>query len=147
MATSALDIDELRRHIGRRQISSDTAAAGPANLLRLAFGRSEPELTTGDAVPPGWHILYFLPSFAPGALRHDGSPRDAGVVPAMPLPRRMFAGERLRFHRPIRVGDALRREVELADIAVKQGGTGTLVFATVTSRIFAAGELAVEEER
>ena len=147
MATTAIDIEALRRHIGRRQESTDIAAAGPANLLRLTLDRRDAELRAGDPLPPGWHILYFLPSFAPGALRPDGSPRDAGVVPAMPLPRRMFAGERLRFHRPIRVGDALRREVELADIAVKQGGTGTLVFATVTSRIFAAGELAVEEER
>ena len=147
MATTAIDIEALRRHIGRRQESTDIAAAGPANLLRLTLDRPDAELRAGDPLPPGWHILYFLPSFAPGALRPDGSPRDAGVVPAMALPRRMFAGERLRFHRPIRVGDALRREVELADIAVKQGGTGTLVFATVASRIFAAGELAVEEER
>ena len=82
-------------------------------------------------MPPGWQILYFLPSFGPEELRPDGSPRDAGVVPAMPLPRRMFAGERMTFHRPIRIGDPLRRETELADIAIKAGGTGTLVFATV----------------
>jgi len=147
MATIALDMEDLRRHIGRRQTSTDVAAAGPANLLRLAFARPEAPYQTGDALPPGWHILYFLPTFAPDELRPDGSPRDAGVVPAMPLPRRMFAGERMRFHRPIRIGDALSRETELADISVKSGGTGTLVFATVIQRVFAAGALALEEER
>jgi 3-methylfumaryl-CoA hydratase len=66
----------------------------------------------------------------------------------MPLPRRMFAGERQRFHRPLRLGETVRRETSLSDISVKSGGTGTLVFATVLSRFFGAdGALAAEDER
>ena len=147
MATSALSIDDLRSHIGRRLTATDLIHPGPANLLRLAFARSEPELVAGDPLPPAWLALYFLPRYAPDELRPDGSPRDAGVVPAMPLPRRMFAGESVRFHRPLRIGDAVRRETELADISVKSGGTGTLVFATVASRVFGPDGLALEEER
>lgn len=137
----------LKQHIGRRAVSTDVVTPGPANLLRLTFGRTEPELRSGDPLPPGWLCLYFLPKFRQDGLRADGSPLDAGVVPPMPLPRRMFAGERLRFHRPIRIGDELRRETELVDLALKSGGTGTLVFATVLSRVYAAQELALEEER
>lgn len=147
MATSALSIDDIRSHIGRRLTATDVIHPGPANLLRLAFARSEPELAAGDPLPPAWLALYFLPRYAPDELRPDGSPRDAGVVPAMPLPRRMFAGESVRFHRPLRIGDAVRRETELADISVKSGGTGTLVFATVASRVFGPDGLALEEER
>ena len=147
MPRMALDVGSLKGHIGRRVVSTDVVTAAPANLLRLTFGRSGPELTTGDALPAGWHILYFLPRFAPDALHPDGSPRDAGVVPPMPLPRRMFAGERFRFQRPVRVGDQLRRETELTDISLKEGGTGTLVFATVLNRIFGPEGIAVEEER
>ncbi|HET7340597.1 MAG TPA: acyl-CoA dehydrogenase, partial [Methylomirabilota bacterium] len=55
--------------------------------------------------------------------------------------------ERQRLHRPLRLGEAVRREMSLSDIALKQGGTGTLVFATVLSRVFAPAGLAVEEER
>lgn len=121
--------------------------AQPANLLRLALGRPEPELRDGDPLPPGWLSLYFLPRFAAAELRPDGSPRDTGVVPPMPLPRRMFAGERVRLHRPLRLGEHVRRELELADLTTKTGGTGTLVFATVVSRIFGADGLAVEDER
>ena len=147
MTTTALSVDDLRSHVGRRLTSSDVLHPGPANLLRLAFARPEPELKPGDPLPPAWLALYFLPRFGPDELRPDGSPRDAGVVPAMPLPRRMFAGESVHFHRPLRVGEAVRRETELADISVKSGGTGTLVFATVTSRVFGPDGLAVEEER
>jgi 3-methylfumaryl-CoA hydratase len=145
--TTALNIDDLKTHIGRRLTAADVIHSGPANLLRLALGRPDAELRAGDALPPGWLALYFLPRFSPDELRPDGSPRDAGVVPAMPLPRRMFAGESVRFHRQLRIGDPVRRETELADMSVKSGGTGTLVFATVLSRVFGPDGLAVEEER
>lgn len=147
MTTTALDLDALKQHIGRTQTATDVLHPGPANLLRLAFGRPEPELQEGDALPPAWLALYFLPRFGPDELRPDGSPRDAGVVPALPMPRRMFAGERVRFHTPLRLGERVRRETTLADMSLKSGGTGTLVFATVTNRIFGAGGLAVEDER
>jgi 3-methylfumaryl-CoA hydratase len=145
--TLALDLDRLRSHIGRRVVSTDVATPGPANLLRLALGRPEPELVVGDPLPPGWHGLYFLPHFRSEDLRPDGSPIDAAPVPPIPLPRRMFAGERVRFHGPLRLGDALTRETELTDIAVKTGATGSLVFATVLSRISTSSGIALEEER
>ena len=145
--TTVLNIDDLKTHIGRRLTAADVIHSGPANLLRLALGRPDAELRAGDALPPAWLALYFLPRFSPDELRPDGSPRDAGVVPAMPLPRRMFAGESVRFHRQLRIGDPVRRETELADMSVKSGGTGTLVFATVLSRVFGPDGLAVEEER
>ena len=145
--TTVAGLDELKAHVGRRESATDVVTAAPANLLRLALGRDERELGPGDALPPGWQCLYFLPRFPPEGLRPDGSPLDTGVIPPMPLPRRMFAGERFRFHRPLRIGDSVRRETELADIAVKSGGTGTLVFATVVQRIFTPEGLAIEEER
>jgi 3-methylfumaryl-CoA hydratase len=45
------------------------------------------------------------------------------------------------------VGETVRRETRLADISVKHGGTGTLVFATVTSRVYGPHGLALEDER
>jgi 3-methylfumaryl-CoA hydratase len=147
MTMTALSIDDLKSHVGRQQVATDIIHAGPANLLRLALGRPEPELREGDPLPPAWLGLYFLPRVATADLRPDGTPRDTGVIPAMPLPRRMFGGEHVRFHRPLRIGEAIRRETELADIAVKSGGTGTLVLATVTSRVFGPQGLALEDER
>src|SRR5204863_2309418 len=114
MATSALDLDALKTHVGRKQAASDVLHPGPANLLRLALDRPEPELKDGDPLPPAWLALYFLPRFAPAALRPDGAPGDSGVVPRMPLPRRMFAGERQRYHRPLHLGESVRRETSLA---------------------------------
>jgi 3-methylfumaryl-CoA hydratase len=145
--TTALNLEEFKPFIGRTQVATDVLHPGPANLLRLAFGREEPEYREGDALPPAWLACYFLPRVPAGALRPDGSPHDTGVVPALPLARRMFAGERVRFHRPLRIGESLRRETELADLSMKSGGTGTLVFATIVSRVFGTDGLALEDER
>jgi 3-methylfumaryl-CoA hydratase len=146
--TSALALDDLRSHIGRSQVATDVLLhPGPANSLRLALGQAEPEYREGDPLPAAWLALYFLPGVPTDALRPDGSARDTGVVPAVPLPRRMFAGERVRFHCDLRIGESVRRETRLADITLKSGGTGTLVFATVTSSVLGAGGVAVEEER
>src|SRR5262245_25100906 len=101
MAIAEIQEAALKRHIGRRLASADVITPGPANLLRLAFARPEPELSEGDVLPPGWQALYFLPRFGPEELRPDGSPISAGVIPPLPLPRRMFAGERVRYHRPL----------------------------------------------
>lgn len=147
MTTTALHLEDLKSHIGRKVTATDQLHPGPANLLRLTFGRPEPELREGDSLPAAWLALYFLPRFATAELRPDGSPRDTGVIPPMPLPRRMFAGERVRLHRVLRLGERVRRETELADISIKTGGTGTLVFVTVTSRVFGPEGLALEDER
>src|SRR5919109_1261105 len=148
MATAALELDVLKTHVGRKQTATDVLHVGPANLLRLSLGRPEPELRDGDPLPPAWLSLYFLPRFATAELRPDGSPRDTGVIPPMPLPRRMFAGERVRLHRPLALGERVTRETTLSDLSVKSGGTGTLVFATGASRGLSADRVvAVEDER
>ena len=140
-------LDDLTSHIGRTQTAADVLHAQSANLLRLALGRPGPELRDGDPLPPSWLSLYFLPRFTASELRPDGSPRDTGVVPPMPLPRRMFAGERVRLHRPLRIGERVQREMELTELTAKTGGTGTLVFATVASRVAGADGIALEDER
>jgi 3-methylfumaryl-CoA hydratase len=142
-----LDLNDLKRNVGRTETATDVVSAAQANLLRLTFARPEPELKDGDVLPPGWHVIYFTPRFGPGDLRADGTPAHSALMPDMPLPRRMFAGQGFRFHRPVRIGQKLRQETELTDIALKQGSTGTMVFTTVVSRIYAPDGLAIEDER
>ena len=86
MTTTAFNLDELKSHIGRTQTGSDVLHPGPANLLRLALARPEPEFKVGDPLPPAWLTLYFLPQYRPDELRPDGSPRDPhGPTPTSEL--------------------------------------------------------------
>lgn len=67
-------------------------------------------------------------------------------MPPVPLPRRMWAGNRMQFLKPIRIGDALERKSTIADVRFKSGGGGELCFVTVRHEIFAGGELSTVEE-
>ena len=141
-----VDIEALRRHIGRTVEEHDVATAAPLHGLIVTFDRDEAPPKEGDIVQPGWHLAYFLAMSRKATLGADGLPTSTGLLPPMPLPRRMYAGANLQFPGDIRVGDRLRRTTELTDMALRTGATGDLIFVTQTRRIFTPRGLAVVEE-
>jgi 3-methylfumaryl-CoA hydratase len=58
----------------------------------------------------------------------------------------MYAGARLDFHRPLRVGEAITRVSTIADVTHKVGRTGALVFVLVRHQISNGSGLAITEE-
>lgn len=143
---TAIDIAGLRRHIGTRSVDEDVASEAPLKAIVATFDREETTPTDGEAIPEGWHVGYFLSSMPTAALGPDGTPSGTGVLPKLPLPRRMYAGARLTFHAPLRVGERLRREIELTDVEVREGSTGTLILTTQRRRVFTPRGLAITEE-
>ena len=79
-------------------------------------------------------------------MGEDGHPKRGGFLPPVPLPRRMFAGARLQFHRPLRAGDAITRKSTIADVSSKSGKSGTLMFVLVRHEISDEQGLAITEE-
>src|SRR5690606_35859145 len=65
----------------------------------------------------------------------------------VPLPRRMWAGGRLEFVDGLRVGDEVTRTSRIADVALKQGGTGALCFVTVEHTITTPRGVAIRERQ
>jgi 3-methylfumaryl-CoA hydratase len=143
---TAIDVAALRRHIGTRISDEDVATEAPLKAIVATFDRKEPAPGEGQPIPPGWHVGYFLSTAPTSTLAADGLPVGAGVLPKIPLPRRMYAGSRFTFHAPILVGDRLRREIELKDLQVREGSTGTLIVTTQTRRISTPRGLAVSED-
>ncbi|GAB4347363.1 MAG: MaoC family dehydratase N-terminal domain-containing protein [Oricola sp.] len=101
----------------------------------------------GDALPPGWHWLFFNPFVRRSELGPDGHPRRGGFLPDVKLPRRMWAGGRLSYHEPLPIGSNAIRESEIASVTAKTGRAGSLVFVTVRHAIMYAGRLCIEEEQ
>lgn len=141
------ELAKLRQYIGRTETMVDTITPVPATLHAATLDRDDPPYKIGDALPPGWHRLYFLTAVRPGELGEDGHTARGRFMPPVPLPRRMFAGAKLVFHRPIRIGDEVTRISEIVSLEGKQGRTGDLVFVTVVQRYSVGGELALEERQ
>ena len=132
--------------IGREEGRVDVVTAVPVAALAATLDRDDPAPRTGDQLPPLWHWLYFLPLARQSELGPDGHPKRGGFLPPVTLPRRMWAGGRLDFHQPLRVGDEITRMSRIVDITQKQGRSGALVFVLVRHEISGPGGLAIAEE-
>jgi 3-methylfumaryl-CoA hydratase len=141
-----MDINHLRSWIGKKESHEDTATGFPVAALSATLDRKDPPPKTGDVIPHSGHWLYFLETASNTELGHDGHPKRGGFLPPVPLPRRMWAGGRIDFRAPVRIGDALRRESEILSVEAKSGNSGNLVFVTVRHTVSANGTTAIVEE-
>ncbi len=124
-----MDIEELRAWIGRQERREDVATAAPLTGLGATLDHDPVhEYGPGDSVPPRWHWTYFLPMPRLSSLDADGHPAKGGFLPPIPLPRRMWAGSRIEFLRPLRVGEKISRLSTISDVSSKEGRTGSLAF-------------------
>lgn len=137
-----IDIDHLRTWIGRSETAEDLVTAVPLRALAATLDHGE---TSRDQVPPCWHWLYFLPLHRQSVIGEDGHPMRGGFLPPVPLPRRMWAGSQLAFHAPMRVGQRISRTSRIADVRLKEGKTGPLVFVNVDHELHVEGQQAVTE--
>jgi len=132
--------------VGRSETRHDIATVAPlVGLAALLDHDAAPPAT----VPPLGHWLYFLPDASQSAIGDDGHPRrdEGGLLPPVPLPRRMWAGGRVEFLAPIAVGAALTRVTTIAAIRAKRGASGDLLFVTLQHDIAADGVPAIREEQ
>lgn len=116
--------------IGRSQSMTDVLDPARSNALDVALGGAG-ELKAGDPMPLLDHWLHFWEVKPPAGLGADGHPAKGGFLPPVPLPRRMWAGGRLRFHQPLLLGSSVTRTSTITAVTEKTGRSGTLVFVTV----------------
>jgi 3-methylfumaryl-CoA hydratase len=133
--------------LGRQERLEDTVTLAPVQAMLATLDHAGRDPAAGDPLPPLWHWLYFLPKAPASRIGSDGHPQRGGFLPPVELPRRMFAGARLTFHRPLVIGRPASRIGTIKSIAEKSGGSGSLVFVTVAYRIEQDGTLCVEEEQ
>jgi 3-methylfumaryl-CoA hydratase len=138
--------DDYSAWIGRQEMVSDVVEPARANALRSALGENAP-LQIGAALPPLYHWLYFWNVQPPASLGPDGHPAKRGFLPPIPLPRRMAAGGRLKFLKPLIVGERLSRTSTILKIETKTGKSGTLTFVTVEHQIAGEDGVALIEEQ
>ena len=141
------ELDQLTQWIGRTESDADYVTVPAVHRLSATLDREDPMPRIGDPLPIGWHSILF-----PRVVRHsqvgaDGHPKRGDFLPPVPLPRRMFAGKRITFHSPLRVGDEARRESVIQNVTQKTGRSGRMVFVTVKTDIHSPRGLAITEEQ
>jgi 3-methylfumaryl-CoA hydratase len=138
----------LQDWVGKTETLSDNVTAVPVRELSATLDLPPPDASPGMLLPPLWHWLYFLPVYRQSELGADGHPRLGGFLPPVPLPRRMWAGGRLRWFQdnPVVVGDAVRRVSRIESVRHKAGRTGDLLFVLVRHEVHNAKGLAITEE-
>jgi 3-methylfumaryl-CoA hydratase len=141
-----VNLDYLREWRGKAESRSDEVTSAPIAALSATLDRDDPFPRAGDPLPPLWHWLYFLPIPRQSELGPDGHAKRGGFLPPVPLPRRMFAGDRVQFHRPLRVGETISRLSRIIDVNHKLGRSGPLVFVVVRHEISDRQGVAVIEE-
>lgn len=132
--------------VGRSETRHDLIAAAPLAGLAATLDRDDPPPTAGTPVPPLWHWIYFNPQVPAREIGPDGHPRRGGFLPPVALPRRMWAGGRLDFHQPLRVGEQGVRTSTIRSVSAKSGRSGALVFVTVRHEVSGDSGLALTEE-
>ncbi|TAJ20409.1 MAG: acyl-CoA dehydrogenase, partial [Rugosibacter sp.] len=142
-----VDMEYLAQWTGRSEVVQDVLHAKPLVLFSATLDRQDPVPNEGDVVPPFWHGLYFLTASRQSELGGDGHPPRGGFLPPVPLPRRMFAGARVEFLRPLRVGQPVERRSTILSVSQKQGRSGDMIFLRLRHDISdAAGVCVIEEQ-
>lgn len=133
--------------IGSLEQREDIISLSPALAVEAALDNVDSPLNSGDPLPPLWQWFFFLPSVPWSRIGRDGHPERGGFLPPVALPRRMFAGARMHFLESLIIGEPATRRGEVVKITEKTGGSGKLIFVTVSYRIFQGGKIRIEEEQ
>ena len=138
------DLAALRPWLARSETHIEQFCEAPAQCLAATLNLPAVQ-AQGGFLPPLWHWLYFLDPTPTSGLMVDGSLRSQALMPPVALPEIMWAGADFFFHAPLRLGQAVRKTSRIADMTLKQGSRGPMVFVTFEHRFEQAGQLALIE--
>jgi 3-methylfumaryl-CoA hydratase len=143
--TRPVDIDHLREWIGRTETVEDEITIERARAFTATISGDLSVPKKGDPAPLAFHwcLAPRLSTLADADL--DGHPKRGDFLPPVAMPRRMWAGGELELLAPLRIGDTVRRQSRIEDIAFKTGRSGRLCFVTVAHEFSARGSTAIRE--
>jgi 3-methylfumaryl-CoA hydratase len=120
-------MSDFRDWLGRQSRRDEVISARQLGLFKTVLdGFLGP-----DEVPLGFHWSLVPDVAGPADLGRDGHPRPGAFLPALPLPRRMWAGGELEFLAAFRAGDLVVRDSTISDIKFKAGRSGDLGLVSV----------------
>ncbi|MCK9562934.1 MAG: MaoC family dehydratase N-terminal domain-containing protein [Bacteroidales bacterium] len=132
--------------VGREEESREIIHASVMSKMAAALDMASAPCA-GDPLPPGWQWLFFNPAARRSELGIDGHPARGGFLPPVALPRRMWAGSRIRYLADLPVEAEAMRRSRILKVANKTGKAGALCFVTVEHTTSHAGAACIVEEQ
>jgi hypothetical protein len=138
--------DPLKQWIGHTETRSETIGATPVLGFNAMLDHRDPVAALGGPIPPLAQRLFFNLAVPNSEMGDVGHPKRGGFRPPADLPRRMRAGSRLDFERPLLAGDQATRRSTITGAQIKNGSSGPLVFVAVqpTTEVGGFGPLKAE---
>ena len=138
-------VEDWRGAIGRSEVRRQVLEIEGLRRYAAAVGS---DLDVGQSFPPLGHWACFVDTVGPERIGPDGHPRrGGGVIPAITLPRRMFASSDLTFSAPLVPGEPAELTQTVADVRHRSGRSGELVFVELDRVIRQGSELALTERQ
>ena len=140
----AEDIEAWRAHIGRQEIRRQRLDIDSLRRFAAAIGA---DLDVERQTPPLAHWAYFLEAVGPEGIGADGHPHRGGLLPAVRLPRRMFAAAVMTFAAPLLLDVDAELAMTVADVRHRSGKAGDLVFVEVDRVLSQDGAVRLSERQ
>jgi 3-methylfumaryl-CoA hydratase len=135
----------MQEYMPDMECQNDLMDPARAFAFQVAMG-DRGDITEGTVLPPFFHQLYFWTPQPATALGRDGHPKvGPGLIPDLGLPRRMWAGGRLSFERPLLAGVRAEKRSVLESAKTKDGRTGPLGFVVLRHEIWQNDQLCLTE--
>lgn len=135
----------LTAWLGRTEATHDQLSRNLVTRIAATLGVATP--AHGEELPALWHWAFFQQPMVESGLGIDGHPAQGAFLPPADNRIRMWAGGRVEFFTPLRVGGEASRVSTITHIEEKQGRTGVLLFVTVQHDYLQEGQLAIREEQ
>ena len=133
--------------IGKSKDQSDSMAPEQLQRFEAMMDRDPSEVQAGTTLPPCAHWIYFTPMERQSDIADDGHAKKGSFLPPVDLPKRMWAGGKIQFKKPLKTGIPADKKSTIVKIEEKEGTSGKLCFVTVRHQISASGAVAVDEEQ
>jgi 3-methylfumaryl-CoA hydratase len=133
--------------VGRTRKEEDEVTLGAVARMAAMLDQDPQIYHRGDELPESWYVILFGPIALQRTLVRDGHLPTGDFVPPMGDARRMFGGRRVRFYKPLRVGDRVERVSSVTRAEAKSGRSGPLTLVTVVHEISAGAGVAITEEQ
>jgi len=133
--------------LGRTRRDEDEITLGAVRRLAATLDQDPTTFRRGSEMPESWYAILFAPVARESTLQPDGHLLTGDFLPPLHGTRRMFAGRRTKFIKPLKIGDMVSRVSTVTHAELKTGRTGPFTLMTVRHEISGPSGLALTEEQ